>query len=106
MIDYHLKRERGRGGSFGIGRPRSRGWKNIGRSWTKRVGDLENWTILMDAICVSSLNMNPILVTIVMELIFCRCSCTNFLYFGCTCLRSPLAVIFTAVGRMFVMKRL
>ena len=43
---------------------------NIGRSWTKRVGDLENWTILMDAICVSSLNMNPILVAIVMELIF------------------------------------
>ena len=78
---------------------------NIGRSWTKRVGDLENWTILMDAICVSSLNMNPILVAIVMELIFCWYSCTNFLYFGCTCLRSLLAFIFTAVGRMFVMKR-
>ena len=34
--------------SFEIGRPRSRGWKNFGRSWTRRVGDLENWTVFMD----------------------------------------------------------
>ena len=35
--------------------PRSRGWKNIGRRKTKRLGGLENWTIFMDVICVSSL---------------------------------------------------
>ena len=39
-----------------IGRPRSRGWKNFGRSWT-RGGGLENWTIFMDVICISSLTL-------------------------------------------------
>ena len=43
------------GGSFEIGRPRSRGWKNFGCSWTRGMGGLENWTIFMDVICVSSL---------------------------------------------------
>ena len=38
-----------------MGRLRSRGWKNIGRRWTKGVVGLENWTILMDVIFVSSL---------------------------------------------------
>ena len=69
------------------------------------MGDFENWTFFMDFICVSSLNVNLILETIVMELMFCRCNCTNFPYFGCTCLSSLLAVIFAAVGTMFAMKR-
>ena len=59
----------------------------------------------MDVIRVSSLNVNPILETIVMKLMFSRCSCTNFPYVGWTCLCSLLAVIFAAVGRMFAMKR-
>ena len=47
----------GKGGdSFEIGLPRSRGWKNFGHKWTRGVGGPENWTIFMDAICVSSLN--------------------------------------------------
>ena len=45
----------GRGISFEIGRPRSRGWKTVGRRWAKVVGGFENWTIFMDVICVSSL---------------------------------------------------
>ena len=45
----------GRGDSFEIGCPRSRGWKNFRRRLTRRVGGLENWTIFMDVICVSSL---------------------------------------------------
>ena len=28
---------------FEIGRQRSRGWMNFGRSWTREVGSLENW---------------------------------------------------------------
>ena len=44
-------------GSFEIGRPRSRGWKHFERRWTMGVGDLENWTIFMDVICVSSLKV-------------------------------------------------
>ena len=48
----------GWGCSIKIWRPRSRGWKNFGRRWTREVGCLENWTILMDVICVSSLNRN------------------------------------------------
>ena len=32
MIDYNLQRGRGGEGSFEIGRPRSSGWKNLGRS--------------------------------------------------------------------------
>ena len=32
----------GVGGPFEIGRPRSRGWKNFGRRWTRWVGVLEN----------------------------------------------------------------
>ena len=44
----------GGGDSFEIGRPRSRGW-NFRRRLTRRVGGLENWTIFMDVICVSSL---------------------------------------------------
>ena len=44
--------------SFGIGCPRSRGWKNFGRRWTRGVGCFENWTIFMDVICVSSLIRN------------------------------------------------
>ena len=43
------------GGSFEIGHPRSRGWNDFGRSWTRGVGGLENWIIFMDVICVSSL---------------------------------------------------
>ena len=43
------------GSSFEIGRPRSRGWINFGRRWTRGVRGLENWTIFMDVICVSSL---------------------------------------------------
>ena len=35
-------------GSFEIGRPKFRGWKNFRRRWTRRVGGLENWTIFMD----------------------------------------------------------
>ena len=45
----------GGGDSFEIGRLRSRGWKNFRRRLTRRVVGLENWTIFMDAICVSSL---------------------------------------------------
>ena len=45
----------GGGGSFEIGHPRSRGWNDFGRSWTRGVGGLENWIIFMDVICVSSL---------------------------------------------------
>ena len=32
-------------GSLEVGRPRSRGWKNFGRRWIRRVRGLENWTI-------------------------------------------------------------
>ena len=46
---------RGKGVSFDIGRPRSRGWKNFGCGWIRGVGGLENWTIFMDVICISSL---------------------------------------------------
>ena len=46
---------------FEMGRPRSRGWKNIGRRWTKGMVGLENWTILMDVIFVSSLTYSKIL---------------------------------------------
>ena len=46
-------RGRGKGGGGGV--RWSRGWKNFGRSWTRRVGCLENWPILMDIICVLSL---------------------------------------------------
>ena len=57
LIDW-LSLEEGRRGSFEIGRPRSRGRKNFGRRWTRGwevlVTGLENWTILMDVICVSS----------------------------------------------------
>ena len=45
------------GGSFEIGRLRSKEWKNFGRRWTKRVGCPENWTIFLDVICVSSLRI-------------------------------------------------
>ena len=47
-----------------MGRPRSRRWKNVGRSWARGGGEwggewgeegLENWTIFMDVICVSFL---------------------------------------------------
>ena len=40
-----------------IGRPKSRGWKNFGRLWTRGVGGLKNWTDSMDVICVSSLGL-------------------------------------------------
>ena len=42
-------------GLFQIGHPRSRVWKNYWRRWTRGMGDLENWTIFMDVIYVSSL---------------------------------------------------
>ena len=42
-------------GSFEIGRATSRGWKKFGRRWTRGVGGLENWTIFIDVICLSSL---------------------------------------------------
>ena len=45
----------GEQGSFETRRPRSRRWKNFGRRWTMGVGDLENWTIFMNFISVSSL---------------------------------------------------
>ena len=45
----------GGGRSIEIGRPRSGGWKNFGCRWTREVGGLENWTMFMDVICVSSL---------------------------------------------------
>ena len=48
-------RERGEG-SFEIGYPRSKGWKNFRRRWTRGVGGLKNSTIFID-ICVSSLDM-------------------------------------------------
>ena len=52
LIDGFSFRE---GGSFEIGRSKLRGWKNFGRKWTRGVGGLENWTIFMDVVCVSSL---------------------------------------------------
>ena len=51
------------GGSFEIGRPMSKGWKNFRRSWTTEVGRLENWTIFTDVICVSSLSSKINLVS-------------------------------------------
>ena len=42
-------------GSLEIRRPRSRGLKNFGRRWTRKVGGLENLTVFMDVIFVSSL---------------------------------------------------
>ena len=33
-------------GSFEIGRPRSKGWKNVGHSWTRGVGGLENLDVI------------------------------------------------------------
>ena len=41
-----------------IGRPRSMGWKNIGRRWTRGVGGYENWTTFMDVVCLLSLSQN------------------------------------------------
>ena len=43
------------GDPFEIGRTRPRGWKNVGRRWTRWLGGLENWTVFMDVIWVSSL---------------------------------------------------
>ena len=48
----------GEGGSFEIGCPGSRGWKNSGHRWTRGVGGLENWTIFVDVIFVSSHKVN------------------------------------------------
>ena len=48
----------GWGGSFGIGRPRSRGWKNFGPRGTRGFRGLKNWTIFMDVMCVLSLKSN------------------------------------------------
>ena len=45
----------GGGGLFEIGRPRSKRWRKFGRRWTSEVGGLENWTIFMDVIYLSSL---------------------------------------------------
>ena len=45
----------GGGSWFEIGRPRSRRWKDFGGRWTRRVGGLENRTIFLDVIFVSSL---------------------------------------------------
>ena len=45
-------------GSFENGRPRSKGWKNFERRWTRRVWSLEISTIFMDVKCVSSLMQN------------------------------------------------
>ena len=42
------------GGSFEIGRARSRGWKNFAQRWTRGVEALENWRIFMVVICASS----------------------------------------------------
>ena len=58
MTGYHLEREWGGrvGGSFEIGRPTSRGWKNFrhtGWGW-----GFEYLTIFMDVKCVSSLNLS------------------------------------------------
>ena len=44
----------GGGVTFEIGRPRSGGWKNFGRRWTRGVGGPQNWRIFMDVIRVSS----------------------------------------------------
>ena len=53
---YWLSLEEDRESSLEIGRPRWRRWKNFGCRWIRGVSDLENWVILMDVICVSSLN--------------------------------------------------
>ena len=45
------------GGSFEIGRPRSRRWKNFGLRWTRGMRGLENWTTFMNVICASSLTV-------------------------------------------------
>ena len=52
----------GEGGSFEIGRPRSRGWKNFGRRWTRGVRFFENWTIFMDVIFLSPLTSKNLTV--------------------------------------------
>ena len=41
-------------GGVEIGRASSRGWENFGRSWTRWVQGLEDWSIFMDITCVSS----------------------------------------------------
>ena len=54
-------------GSFEIGCPSSRGWKNFGHRWTRGLGGLENWKIFMDVICVSSLKALKEMVLILNE---------------------------------------
>ena len=49
---------------FEIGSPRSRGRKNFGRSRTRGMRGLENWTIFMEVICVSSLKKKYIYIYI------------------------------------------
>ena len=56
MFSFNWLVSFGEGCSFELGRPTSRGWKNFGRRWTRVVGGLENWTIFMDVICISSLS--------------------------------------------------
>ena len=54
-IFYFIRENWGerRGGLFEGERPRSRAWTNVGRRWTRRVGEgLKNWTIFMNVICV------------------------------------------------------
>ena len=40
---------------FKIGRLKSRRWNNFRSRWPRGLRGLENWTIFMDVICVSSL---------------------------------------------------
>ena len=63
--------KRGEGGcSVEIRRPMSRGWKNFRCRWTREVGDLENCTIFMDVIYVSShtyWRQRPVDITLAMS---------------------------------------
>ena len=57
-------------GLFEIGRPRSRGWKNFGRKWTRGVRGLKNWTTFMNVKCVSSLISFKVARVVNLKLVF------------------------------------
>ena len=57
-------------GLFETGGPISREWKNSGRRWARGLGGLENGTIFMDVIFVSTLRCSTKVVSNVIHKLF------------------------------------
>ena len=96
MIGYHLEG----GGSFEIGRPRSRRWKNFESRWTRGVGVLKieqfSWTSYVYHLLAFAWFLANSSLSLLIKVLHIKKACAVFLEYCCF-----ISCVIVLVGRFF-----